>query len=162
MLPNTWLTEASVVSLHVTLSCSLDVIWRQTESGHESPGDPKSVFPTKSYLCDSLSCQISTLRLLFETSMQYTSSGQNCIFGCVFFVSMKPYVLCTKHTVNHTLSNELLLLTHIVKWKCLSTACQTWVFLVLVTSQGRSDISSHEKHQTFWPQPVFCTLQDTL
>lgn len=79
-----------------------------------------------------------------------------------FFVSMKPYVLCTKHTVNHTLSNELLLLTHIVKWKCLSTACQTWVFLVLVTSQGWSDISSHEKHQTFWPQPVFCTLQDTL
>lgn len=74
-----------------------------------------------------------------------------------FFVSMKPYVLCTKHTVNHTLSNELL--RHIVKWKCLSTACQTWVFLVLVTSQGRSDdISSHGKHQTFWPQPVFCTF----
>lgn len=73
----------------------LEAPCRQTEAGQESPGSPKSVFPTKSYLCDSLSCQISTLWLLF--SLRAGSFHRPGAFLALLFFS-KPCIFCTKCT----------------------------------------------------------------
>lgn len=141
--------ECCVISCHaqLLLGCDMETNWiRSWESSN-----PKSVFPTKSYLCDSLPCQMLTPWLLFETSMKYTSLGQSCIFFCETLCFMYK-----TQSTTHCLMSFWGTLWNGNVWAQLA---KTWVFLVLVTSQGRSDdISSHRKHQTLWPQPVFCTF----
>lgn len=90
-LPCTWITEASAMLFPVMLSCSLEVIRRESEGGHESPGSSKSSFPSVS------------LNLIYVTAFPAKYRHCGCFSRPVEVSYCVPeqhfFFFCWKHTV---------------------------------------------------------------